>query len=93
MTKKERIRIAAAHFEELLGKHGLWKEYYSNLSEDVVKATRDTVYTDWMEWAYKTPLHQWIAGAFFWEKTPQGEKIWRRMDYEWLKTMCRALNI
>lgn len=93
MTKKEKIRIAAAHFEALLGKHGLWKEYYSNLDQRVVKATRDTVYTDWMEWAYKTPLHQWISGAFVWENTPQGEKIWRRMDYEWLKNVCRILNI
>lgn len=93
MTKKEKFDIMVAAFEALLAKHKLWREYYTNFKQFNTDGDSAGAYTEWKKWAYDTHLYQWVASAFVWNETPQDQKIWRRFDYEWLKLICRNLNI
>ena len=88
MKQEEKFEIAVAAFEALLAKRNLWRKYYANLDAHILHHGSDEIYTDWKEWAKRTPIHKWIKCAFVWNDTPQGYNTWRLLDYAWLTWNC-----
>lgn len=92
MTKKEKFEVSVAAFEALLSKNKLWLKYLVNFCNCTLKGRSEEVYTDWKKWASLTPQDQWCAGAFGWNTTQQGRKIWKDLDYQWLIWICKNLK-
>lgn len=92
MTKKEKINVAVAAFEELLEKNKLWSEYLINFSRSHKISNLDGIYSLWKKWALNTPPYKWVASAFIWRETPETKYPWRELDYGWLIWICENLN-
>lgn len=83
MKTTEQFNVICAAFEALLNRHLLWQSYYQNFKRQKLEESNCQVYTTWKTWAINTRPELWLAGAFIWDKSEEGDQTWRAIAQKW----------